>query len=1058
MKSLIRFFAESKLTPLMVVAAILMGLGALAALPREEEPQIKVPMVDIFVQFVGGTPQEVQKRIVELGERKLWEIPNVEYIYTQARREGALIILRFKVGTQPSESLINTYTKVMSNADLMPTGAPTPLVKPRSIDDVPFMALTFSSDKLSPLEIRQRVAALQQRINAVPNVAETTIIGGKKEIFLVEPKPAELERYGITLNQITTLIGSTNGRGTVGDVLKDGQKAIVEVDGLITSPQSLASLVVGVYQGSAITLGQVSNVTASPDQAEQAVYTLAKGEKNPAPAVTLSIAKRPGSNATALSEEVLELVKHEKTILGDQIAMEVTRDYGHTAKEKSDELLFHMLLAILGVSALIAWALGWRAAAVVAIAIPTTLALTLASFSFLGYTLNRITLFALIFTIGILVDDPIVGVENIVRFLRTKAGQFKNTIDLTAAAVMEIISPLVLATIAVIAAIMPMAFVGGLMGPYMRPIPVGASIAMIISMLVSLIVTPWAAVRLLKSNDKHSNHKEGALTCFYRWSMGHLLSDRKLRWGFVGSMLIFFILAMSLIATGAVRLKMLPFDNKNEFQVTLTMPEGSTLEQTTAVLEKLRERLFKEEDVASVQFYTGTAAPYNFNGLVRHSFLKDQPNMAELQVNLLGKGKRHRASHAIAESLRTDLNHIAHDNKAYLQVAELSPGPPVLSTLVVEVYGPNINERIRLAAEVEKILEQQNGITDLVNLTEQPQALDRLAVDTSKATLNGIAVPEVQNTLMTALQGTPATLARIETANEPVAVMLRLGAEKRKDSTAALNLKLYNRYGRIVAIKDLVKSENLTVPPTLHSKNLLPVNYVLGDVADRYGSPVYAMAELDGKLRGLKTSDGQGVKTLWTHSPLDSSGYTLKWDGEWQITFEVFRDLGIAFGMVLILIFILVVGWFKSFRAPIVVMAPIPLSLIGILPAHALAGIFFTATSMIGLIAGAGIVVRNAIILVDFINLKLAEGLPLKEAVVEAGALRFRPMLLTAAAVVIGASVLLGDPIFQGLALSLIAGEVASTLLSRTMVPVLFYRLYRKDYPVTVEDIPQSEK
>jgi multidrug efflux pump subunit AcrB len=1049
MKSLIRFFAESKLTPLMVVAAILLGVGALMTLPREEEPQIKVPMVDVFVQFPGGTVQEVQKRIVELGERKLWEIPNVEYIYTQARREGALFILRFKVGTQPSESLIQAYTKVMANADLMPVGAPQPLIKPRSIDDVPFLTLTFSSDKLSPMEIRQRVVALQQRINAVSNVAETTVIGGKKEIYLVEPKPAELDHYGITLSQIQNIIAATNSRGTVGDIQADPKslKSVVEVDGLITSPQSLASLVVGVYQGTAITLGQVATVSSAPDQQELTVYTLAKGADKPTPAVTLSIAKRAGSNATALSEKVLELVKHDQaSVLGSQISMEVTRDYGHTAKEKSDELLFHMLLAIVGVSALIAWVLGWRAAAVVAIAIPTTLALTLASFSFLGYTLNRITLFALIFTIGILVDDPIVGVENIVRFLRTKAGLFKNTLDLTAAAMMEIISPLVLATIAVIAAIMPMAFVGGLMGPYMRPIPVGASIAMIISMLVSLIVTPWAAVRLLKRDEKHEERKEGALTRFYRWSMNGLLSNRVARWSFIGGIAILFVGALALVGIGVVRMKMLPFDNKNEFQVTLTMPEGSSVEQTTAVLEKLSERLFKEKEVTSVQLYAGTAAPYNFNGLVRHSFLKNQPNMAELQVNLLSKDKRHRASHAIAESLRADLNHIAHDNKAYLQVAELPPGPPVLSTLVVEVYGPNVAERVRLASEVEKLLSQQVGITDLVNLTERPQALERLSVDTSKATLNGISLGELQNTLKTALQGTPATLARIETAPEPVAVMVRLNADDRRDTTTALNLKLYNRFGRAVALKDLVKTEILKVPPTLHSKNLLPVNYVLGDVADHYGSPVYAMVELEGKLKDLKTSDGTPVKTLWTHAPIDSNGYTLKWDGEWQITFEVFRDLGIAFGVVLILIFILVVGWFKSFRAPIVVMAPIPLSLIGILPAHALAGMFFTATSMIGLIAGAGIVVRNAIILVDFIHIKLAEGLPLKEAVIEAGALRFRPMLLTAAAVAIGASVLLGDPIFQGLALSLIAGEVASTFLSRTAVPVLYYRLYRKDY------------
>ena len=1046
---LIRFFAGSKLTPLIVITAILLGIGALGALPREEEPQIKVPMVDVFVQFPGGSAQEVQKRIVELGERKLWEIPGIEYIYTQARREGALFILRFKVGTQPSESLIQTYTKVSANLDIMPAGAPQPLIKPRAIDDVPFLTLTFSSDRLTPMEVRQRVAALQQRINAIPNVSETTLIGGRKEIFLVEPMPSELDRYGITLNQIQSVIAATNSRSSVGDIQKDANsmKVAVEVDGLVTSPQSLASLVVGVYQGNAITLGRVAKVSSAPDQQEQAVYTLASGATKPTPAVTLSVAKRPGSNATALSKKVLERIRQDQaTVLGSRISMEITRDYGRTAEEKSDELLFHLLLAVAGVSILIALALGWRAAAVVAIAIPTTLALTLASFSFLGYTLNRITLFALIFTIGILVDDPIVGVENIVRFLRTRAGKFKDTIDLTAAAMMEVINPLVLATITVIAAIMPMAFVGGLMGPYMRPIPVGASIAMVVSMLVSLIVTPWAAVRLLKQGEEHKSRGEGVLTRFYRWSMRELLGSRVARWSFIGGIVMLLMFALALIGLGVVRLKMLPFDNKNEFQVTLTMPEGSSVEQTTDVLKRLSRRIFKEREVDSIQLYAGTAAPYNFNGLVRHSFLKNNPNQAEMQINLWPKNKRQRSSHAIAENLRFDLNAIAHESNAYLQVAESPPGPPVLSTLVVEVYGPDVAERIRLAGEVERILNQQSGITDVVNLTERPQPLERLSVDTGKATLNGISQNELQNMLMTALRGVPATFARIENAPEPVAVMVRLSADNRHDDASALNLKLYNRYGRTVALKDLVKSETLMIPPTVHSKNLLSVNYVLGDVADRYGSPVYAMAELEGKLRAIKTSVGAPLKTLWTGTPVDSNGYTLRWDGEWQITFEVFRDLGIAFGVVLILIFILVVGWFKSFRAPIVVKAPIPLSLIGILPAHAFTGIFFTATSMIGLIAGAGIVVRNAIILVDFINLKLADGLPLKEAVIEAGALRFRPMLLTASAVIIGASVLLGDPIFQGLALSLIAGEIASTFLSRTAVPVLYYRLYRKDH------------
>jgi multidrug efflux pump subunit AcrB len=974
----------------------------------------------------------------------------VEYIYTQARRDGAVIIMRFKVGTHPSESLINSYAKVMSNSDLIPAGFQSPLVKPRSIDDVPFLTLTFSSPVLSPMELRGRVAELRQRINAIPNISETNILGGRKEIYLIEPRLDAMTGSGITLPQIRNTVLSNNARATLGDVPNsDFTKAVLELDGVIDSPDELANLVVGIYQGKAVRLGEVADARSAPDQHECAVFNLTRDASGPVNAVTLTLAKRAGSNATALAEEVLNLVKIESPHLwGDQVSMEVTRDYGHTAAEKANELLFHMLLAILGVSALIAWALGWRAAGVVAIAIPTTLAITLGAFYLLGYTLNRITLFALIFTIGILVDDPIVGVENIVRFLRTHADKFKNRLELTTAAMMEILSPLVLATVAVIAAIMPMAFVGGLMGPYMRPIPVGASIAMIVSMLVSLTVTPWAAIRILKKTPKPENEppREDGLTRFYRWSMGGLLSSRAVRWSFIGVVALLFVGSLALIGTRSVRMKMLPFDNKSEFQVTLDMPAGTSLERTTDVLKTLSARIFKEKEVTSIQLYAGVAAPYNFNGLVRHSFLKSLPNQAELQVILAPKDKRARSSHAIAESLRADLNSIAHIAGGDLQLAEIPPGPPVQSTIVVEVYGPDVEERLRLARQVEAIFDLQKGVTDIVNLAEKPQVLHRLKLDSARATLNGIALGDISSTLGAAVGGEGLGYSRVVDTPEPVAIVLRLSPDDRATEEAALGLTLYNRYGRSIPLGELVGHEDQIIPPTYHGKNLLPVNYVNADVSDSYGSPVYAMAELNSRLASLRTSDGQKVDVLWTRAPVENTGYSFKWDGEWQITYEVFRDLGLAFAAVLVLIFILVVGWFKSFRAPLVIMSPIPLSLIGILPAHAMAGIFFTATSMIGFIAGAGIVVRNAIILVDFIHLKLAEGLPLREAVVEAGALRFRPMLLTAAAVAIGASVLLSDPIFQGLALSLIAGEVASTLISRTTVPLLFYRIYRKDY------------
>lgn len=1047
MKSIIEFFSRSKLTPLIVVASILLGIGALQNLPREEEPQIDVPMIDVMVPFPGGTPAEVYKRVVELGQRKLWEIPNVEYIYTQARRDGALFILRFKVGTKPSVSLVESYAKVFSNLDMLPDGAPTPLIKPRLIDDVPFLTLTFTSDSLDSIALRERVVALQQRINAIENISQTTIIGGHKKIFLVEPDLEAMQAKSIYWPDIAATIASNNERASLGNL---NSETIVRCDALIQNIEDLRNIVVGVFSGSPVSLGDVASVRESPDQLQQTVLTASA--KNPAlsEAVTLAIAKRPSSNATSLSEEVLHFIEsHPEFTANTQ--MEVTRDYGHTAQEKSDELLVHMLIAIVGVSILIAMVLGWRASLVVFIAIPTTLALTLASFHFLGYTLNRITLFALIFTIGVLVDDPIVGVENIVRFLAHKANQFKDMATLASAAMMEILSPLVLATIAVVSSIMPMAFVGGLMGPYMSPIPIGASIAMIISMIVSIIVTPWAAIHILrkskdgsKDKDDNAQKKEGWMTHLYRVSMNALLSSRKVRWSFGVGVVALFVFALAMIPWGWVRLKMLPFDNKNEFQVTLNLPEGSTLDQTHTLSLGLMNRIFEEPEVTSVQLYLGTAAPFNFNGLVRHTFLKSQPHQAELQVNLKGKDQRKRSSHAIAAALRSDLNAQANSVGAQLQIAEIPPGPPVLSTIVVEIYGPDESTRLDLARQVERLLRSSDGITDVVNMAEADRTITSLNLNKSVASLNGITPMAINQTLSSAIDGSTPSFVRRDDAVEPLGVVLRLKPELRDSTDAAISLKLLNRYGREVALSELVQKEAVAAQQTRHSKNLMPVNYVMADTTDIYGSPVYAMLALRDKISAIKTSEGQPLQDYWVAKPKD--GYGLRWDGEWQITYEVFRDLGIAFGVVMILIFLLVVGWFKSLRAPIVVMAPIPLSLIGIIPAHALTGIFFTATSMIGLIAGAGIVVRNAIILVDFIEIKLAEGLPLKEAVLEAGALRFRPMLLTAAAVVIGASVLFSDPIFQGLALALVAGEIASTLLSRTAVPVLYYWLYRHDH------------
>ncbi|MCC7518835.1 MAG: efflux RND transporter permease subunit [Verrucomicrobiae bacterium] len=1052
---MVRFFSDSKITPLLILASVLLGVFSLLQLPREEEPQIVVPIYDVMVAWPGASAPELEKRIVELGERKFWEIPGVEYVYSTARPNGAMFIVRFKVGQDLERSTINLYNKIQSNFDFIPPGAGLPLVKPRSIDDVPILALTFHSARRSAVDLRAQVARLRQEINAIPNVSETTLIGGRKRQFQVFFDPAKLARRSIAPTELADRLRAANVRLPAGHLESRPLRVAMDTDGFLLSRDDLARLVVGIHAGRAVPLGEVARVTDGPDEDERAVEirfgpAAGKNASGAHEAVTLTVAKRKGANATLLSNVILAKL----TALRDagqfpaDLEWTVTRDYGHTAAEKSNELLFHMGLAIFGVGLLIAWALGLRAAGVVLIAIPVTLALTLATFHFFGFTVNRITLFALIFTIGILVDDPIVGVENIVRHLALPSSRGRETLEVAGEAIREIISPLILATLAVIAAILPMAFVGGLMGPYMRPIPIGASAAMVFSLLVSLTVTPWAALRILRRDEQpHRVDAHGvpedALTRLYLRFMRPLLAKRRLRLLFLAGLGVLLLISVALIPLKAVRLKMLPFDNKSEFQVILDLPEGTPLERTRATLSAMAEEVLKAPEVHDVEMHVGTAAPYNFNGLVRHYFLRDQPHQGDLQVNLAPRARRKRQSHSIAESLRERLNALALRAGGHVQIAEVPPGPPVLSTLVLEIYGPDAAARDRLAREIEHRLRLSSGITDVATYVTRPEPRRRLEVDPARASLNDIPAAEIGRALGAALSGETVGLARLLDADEPVEIVLRLPREMRRDDHALASLRLMNRSGRLVPVADLVRPVEGTGDRTLYRKNLMPVSYVLADVTDRIGSPVYAILDLQEKLKELRAPDGKPLEMFFIHPPMDPNIWGMKWDGEWHITHEVFRDMGLAFAAVLVLIFVLVVGWFRSFVTPWVVMLPIPLSLVGILPAHWITGTFFTATSMIGMIAGAGIVVRNAIILVDFIELRLAHGETLEEACMDAGAIRFRPMLLTAAAVVVGASVILMDPIFQGLALSLIAGEIASTLLSRTAVPVLYLMTHR---------------
>ncbi len=1044
-------FIQSKLTPLIIVAALLLGVFSILQTPREEEPQIVVPMLDVFVQMPGASAQEVTERATVPMEKLLRELPGVEYIYSINHPGLSMLIVRFYVGTKEEDAVVQTYNKLYSNFDRIPQGVSQPLIKVRSIDNVPILALTLWGKNYDGYQLRRIAAELEHSLKQVDDVSETAIIGGQARKLRVILDTQKLSAYGLTPSAIVAQLGAANTRTEAGSFASENREFQVEAGNFFTRPEELQKVVVGVRGGRPVYLRDVvekiEDGPAEPDS--YVLFAAAKGTTGSAanqeyPAVTLTLAKRKGANATIISESALKKIGEMRgNLLPSDLNVSVTRNYGETAKDKSDELLEHLFIATISVTLLIALALGWRESGVVLLAIPVTLALTLAVFYLYGYTLNRVTLFALIFSIGILVDDAIVVVENIVRHFRLPDNRGKPLAGVAVEAVDEVGNPTILATFAVIAAILPMALVRGLMGPYMRPIPVGASSAMLFSLIVAFVVSPWAALRLLHhyADRPDSGHEaEGWTTKFYRRLMNPLIHSAGLRWAFLGGVVVLLLAAVAFIPLKWVQVKMLPFDNKSEFQVIVDMPDGTPLEQTTHVAQALGSYLGGQPEVINYQIYSGTSGPYNFNGLVRHYFLRRAANQADIQVNLLPLHDRKAQSHEIARRLRPELDKIAAPFGARIKVAEVPPGPPVLQTLVAEVYGPDYKGQIELAAKIKKIFQETPGVVDVDWYVEDPQTKYDLKVDLDKAALHGVSAAEVSDTVDIGLNGASAGLLHDPSSSEDVPIEVRLSRPDRSGIEQLRNLKLPGATGAQVSLREITNVEETTIDKSVYRKNLRPVVYVTGDVAGVVESPVYAIFNMSEAIDKIQLPDGLHVKQYsGTALPESTDRYSMKWDGEWHITVEVFRDLGLAFAAVLVLIYVLVVGWFKSFITPLVIMAPIPLTLVGILPAHAAMGAFFTATSMIGFIAGAGIIVRNSIILVDFIELRRSHGMPLKEAVVDAGAVRFRPMLLTAAAVVVGASVILFDPIFQGLAISLMAGEVASTVLSRMTVPVLYY-------------------
>ena len=1036
-------FIDSKLTPLFLVASLALGLLSVIGLPREEEPQIIVPMIDVMVQMPGASPAEVEQRATRPMEKLLWEIPGVEYIYSTSSPGLSMVVVRFYVGQNEEQAIVRLNQKLFANADIIPPGVSAPIVKPRSIDDVPVMALTLWGARYTDFELRRVAEQLHDVIKEVPDVSEVSIAGGRKRQVTVEIDPSRLASYGVDPLGVQRAILGANMRQRAGEVVAGGRSHIVEAGAWIDSVDRLKSVVVDARGGRSVWLRDIASVR--DEDAEPTSYVAHHTpDGRTYPAVTISIAKRKGVNAIDLTRRISAKLDTVRGVLvpGD-LQMTVTRNYGDTAAHKSNELLWHMFLAVVSVSILIWLTLGRREAAVVLVAIPVTLALTLFVFYLYGYTLNRITLFALIFSIGILVDDAIVVVENIVRHARLATGEERGGFTaLVVRAVDEVGNPTILATLTVIAAILPMAFVGGLMGPYMRPIPVGATAAMVFSLVVAFIATPWASKRLLTRPAHHGHGDEDRLTVLYRRWMSRLIVDAKLRTVFLASVAALLLGAMALVPLQLVTVKMLPFDNKSEFQVIVNMPEGTPLEETARVTGLLAREALGVASVTSVQSYVGSAAPYNFNGLVRHYFLRRAPHQADLQVNLLPKEERSEQSHDIAKRVREALAPIAAKAGGRIQVAEVPPGPPVLQTLVAEVYGPDSQRRLDLARKVRDILASTPGVVDVDWYVEAPQSKITLEIDDQKAAAAGVPPSAVASIARMAGAGEIAGIVHDENARGDVPIVLQLSRADRGSLDAIRAVRVLG--ARPVAVGELAVVRRFVEPPSRYHKNLQPVTYVVGDVAGAAESPVYAILQMNRAIGRIQLPEGYTFDIFNATQPFDSTKYAMKWDGEWHITYEVFRDLGLAFAAVLLLIYILVVGWFQSFTTPITIMAAIPFSLVGILPVHAAMGAFFTATSMIGFIAGAGIVVRNSIILVDFIELRVRDGMPLEDAVVDAGAVRFRPMALTAAAVVVGSAVILFDPIFQGLAISLMAGEVASLLLSRATVPVLFYMAARR--------------
>ncbi len=1040
-------FIHSPLSPLLFLAMLGMGLLGLMVTPRQEDPQISVPMIDVFVQYPGTSTEQVVSLAVEPLERLLSEIPGVKHVYSAAEREQGIITVRFKVGEKMGPSLVKVHDKLQANQDILPPGAMAPIVKPKGIDDVPAVTLTLWSEVIDDAALRALAFKLLQNLAQIPDTGQGFVVGGRAEQIRVEVMPQRLSGYGATLDAIAQTIRTANAERRTGHLEASAGHMTVYTGAFLKTASDLERLMVGTHDGAPVYLRDVANVSLEPEEYDKQVsyYTgpsyPGDAQADGVPAVTIAIAKKEGSNGVTVANAILEKVERLKgQLIPDNVRVEVTRNYGESANDKVNELLFKLFVATGAVTLLVFLALGLKPAIVVTLVIPVVLLMTVFSAWLMGYSIDRVSLFALIFSIGILVDDAIVVVENIYRRWLMKG---ETDTDTAIEAVAEVGNPTIIATFTVVAALMPMGFVSGLMGPYMQPIPALGSAAMLFSLFAAFAFTPWLAMRLrpsmkfLEKAERREHKTAETLDGLFRRLLLPLIERKSMGYLFLFGLIGAFFGSVLLFYVKAVPFKMLPFDNKPEFSVVLDMPEGTALGTTINSARLLAEKVREIPEVVAVQTYAGTAKPFDFNGMVRHYYLRSRPWQGEIQVQLTHKSKRDRSSHEIAVEARAMLTPLAQEAGARITVVEMPPGPPVLQSVVAEIYGPDAETRRQVAADMTGMFEQVDNLADVDNYMQAPHGVLRFEVDTEKTVRQGISVDTVIRNLDMALGGFKAGDVKRGSLLEPTYIVIEVPLAVRAQLSRLADLPIPTMDGRTLPLAELGRFVEAQQDPIVYHKDLRPVEYVVGDAVGRLGAPLYPMLAMEEKLSGYTTPDGEAISgTFFTGPPPDNGKSGFEWGGEWTVTYETFRDMGLAFAVALVLIYMLVVGEFGNFVTPGVIMAPIPLTLLGIVPGHWIMGADFTATSMIGFIALAGIIVRNSILLVDFAIEEVERGAAVEEAVINSCKARTRPILITAFALVAGASVILTDPIFQGMAISLLFGVLVSTVLTLVVIPL----------------------